>query len=264
VSPSRDPHQPESSEPRSAAADDEPSTSQALGDDAEAAATGHQEEAEDAGPGCLPGLLAAGALLLMAMFICCGVSTWYLYQQRTELAVRTLRGSVIPEMEQSNLAPEEKRAVIESLQQVIQLAEAGELEDWQASGIMERLNRAPLFEWGDLQTVEALIEQRESLDAETKAEARLQFSRLRRAAELGKVTAVDFARDILEHVYRDSDNQRERPKLQRDASDEDLRLVIAEAERAANRAGVDDEEFQVTLADLVRGEIAAGLEEGGL
>jgi hypothetical protein len=220
---------------------------------------------EDQGPGCLPGLLAAGALLLMAMFVCCGVSTWYLYQQRGVLAARTLSGSVIPELEQGDLSPEDKREVIGQLQGVVEEIEQGRLEDWQASGIMERLYRLPLFEWGDLAAVEAMINARQSIDEETKQEAKLQFSRLRRAAELGEVTAVDFSRDVLEHVYQPAvEGSAERPKLERNPSDDDLRNVIAEAELAANRAKIPREMFEVNFAKMLAQEIEAGRQVGGL
>ena len=48
---------------------------------------------DNQGPGWLPALMAGSVILGIAGFICCGVSTWVLFQKRTELAVRTLRGT---------------------------------------------------------------------------------------------------------------------------------------------------------------------------
>ena len=216
----------------------------------------------DEGPGCLPAFLAIGALLLMFMFVACGFGAWYIYQQRTELAVRTLEGYVIPELEQSGLEPDERGQAIASIRGVIEQAREGKLEDWQASGIMERLNRMPLLEWGDLETVEALIANSDQFTAAEKTEAIKQFSRLRRAAELEEVTAVDFAGDVLDGVYGDTDASG-RARINRQATTEQLRQAVTEAQRVADRVGVPDQLFDVSLNELLDKQIELGKSEGG-
>lgn len=216
----------------------------------------------DEGPGCLPAVLAVLALLLMVGFIFCGVSTWYLFQQRTELARRALEGSVIPEIEQSGLEPEEKRAVIQVLQGVVEEAAAGQLENWQASGVMERLHRSPILQWGDLQIVEALIANSNEFTADEKQDAQLQFSRLRRAAELTRIISDDFS-DVLRPVHTQPDPA-QRPVVNRGASKEQLADVVHRAKLVADRSEIPQQQFDVSLAEMIQREVNQGKQVGGL
>ena len=60
----------------------------------------------DEGPGCLPAIMAASALIGIVMLVLCAGGTWFLYGKRAEFALRTTRGSLIPAIEQSLLKPE--------------------------------------------------------------------------------------------------------------------------------------------------------------
>lgn len=220
------------------------------------------KEAVDEGPGCFPAVIAASALLLMLFFIGCGISTWVLFQKRTELAIRTLRSDVIPEVQQSSLPPEEKASIVQMLEQVVEDGGSGELENWQSSGIMERLVRSPILEWGNLMAVEAIIENSKSLSEEERQQAKRQFSRLKRAVELNEASAVEI-HDVLMPVLTEA-KPGERRKLQRSIDAEQLREVIHRAEMIADRGRIPDEDFEVRLSEIIRREIEAGREIGGL
>ena len=153
---------------------------------------------DEQGPGWLPALMAGGLLLGMAGFIFCGVSTWVLYQKRTELAVRTLQGAYISELEQSYLEPKTKRAVVEEVRALITEMEAGAYENWQSAAIMQRLQRLPVVQWGDLQALELFITQ---ANGSQKDEQLKELSRLEQAVADGSVTSFDF-QDVLEPVHR--------------------------------------------------------------
>lgn len=215
----------------------------------------------DEGPGCFPAFMAIGALLLMAMFISCGFATWYIFQQRTELAMRTLRGDVIPTVRESGMRPEEKAEVISVLEQVVADGESGRLEDWQSSGIMERLIKAPLMQWGDLEMLEALILAHDQFSAEEKAVASRQFSRLKRAVELGEAGAVDV-NDVLSPVLEDSRPDM-LPKLDRKSSVEELRDAVQRAKLIADRSKIPDQDFEVSIAKIIRREVEQGKTVGG-
>ena len=121
---------------------------------------------DDQGPGWLPALMAGSVILGIAGFICCGVSTWVLFQKRTELAVRTLEGAYLAELEQSYLEPKTKRAVMDEVEVLIAGMEAGDYENWQSAAIMQRLQRLPVVQWGDLQAIELFINKNEGSDQE--------------------------------------------------------------------------------------------------
>lgn len=225
-------------------------------------AAGSSADEADEGPGCFPAVLAASALLLMLFFIGCAIGTWFLFQKRTEIAVRTLRSDVIPEVQQSSLPQEEKELILPMLQQVIADGESGELENWQASGIMQRLVRSPILAWGDTIAVEAMIDQNPSFSEEERNDAKRQLARLRRAVELGEATSVDM-HDVLEPVLKEAASGA-RQRLNRAADAEALREVAERARLVADRGNVPDQDFRVRLSDIVRREIEAGRQTGGL
>ncbi|MEL6897052.1 MAG: hypothetical protein AAFP90_13175, partial [Planctomycetota bacterium] len=111
---------------------------------------------EDEGPGWLPAIMAIAGLLGIAFFVCCGVSTWVLWTKRGELAIRTLDNTYQPLIQQSRLSPEDKSSVSQQLQDFSKQIAGGKVEDWQAAGVMQRLARLPLMEWGDLAAIEAM------------------------------------------------------------------------------------------------------------
>lgn len=228
-----------------------------------AANSSADEPAEtDEGPGCFPAVLAASSLLLMLFFIGCAIGTWFLFQKRTEIAVRTLRSDVIPEVQQSNLPQEEKAIIIPMLQQVVEDGESGELENWQASGIMQRLVRSPILEWGDLLAVEAMIEGHRSMSEQHRNEAKRQLSRLQRAVELREATSVDM-HDVLEPVLKEA-APGSHQRLDRAADADALREVAQRARLVADRGNIPDRNFQVQLSDIIRREIEAGRQTGDI
>jgi hypothetical protein len=217
---------------------------------------------KDEGPGCLPAILAGGAIVLMVLFVLCGFSTWYLFQQRTTMAIRTLEGDVIPTVQQSGLRPDEKAKVVALLTDIVDQGKQGNLENWQSSAIMERLIRAPLFQWGDLDVLEATIDQSSAFTPDEKSDAAKQLSRLRRAVELNKAGAVDVNDVLLPVLGPEQPGQL--PKFDRGSSPDSLRDAVLRAKLVADRAGVPDESFDVSLATILRREIEAGKSVGGL
>lgn len=211
----------------------------------------------------MPAVVAAGLLLLIVAFIFCGFTTWVLFQKRSEMAARTLRGSVIPAIQQSHLTPDEKQQVVELLTEVADQAESGALENWQASGIMNRLVRVPILEWGDLAAVEAMIAAHPEFDDDQRQRARVQLSRLRSAIESGQATEVDVG-DVLAPVMHPDKSARGQTLMAQPTS-EQLQEVVHRAALVADRSEVPDQlQDDVSLAEIVRRVIAAGRQEGTL
>lgn len=215
---------------------------------------------DEQGPGWLPALMAGGLLLGMAGFIFCGVSTWVLYQKRTELAVRTLQGAYISELEQSYLEPKTKRAVVEEVRALITEMEAGAYENWQSAAIMQRLQRLPVVQWGDLQALELFITQ---ANGSQKDEQLKELSRLEQAVADGSVTSFDF-QDVLEPVHRADPESSSGFSLIQPLSSEQVAEVCLRAKLVADRANIANRSFpEVDLAVIVRREISQGATVGG-
>ena len=240
--------------------DDSPAETPASSESTQGEDAAHgQTAAQDDGPGWMPAILAATVLLGMFGFICCGGSTWYLYQQRTALAVRTLEGSYIPGLEQSFLDPREKKAVVEEVRAFADDLKRGKHEAWQAVGVLQRLQRLPVLQWGELTAVQRFLEASELPDKEPML---MGISRLRRAVDAGSATSLDFE-DVLAPVMipdRDAANGR---RLDQAFAVEDVREVARRANLIADRCEIPERRFECGIDKIVAREIDLGIEEGG-
>ncbi|QDS87647.1 hypothetical protein EC9_18260 [Rosistilla ulvae] len=196
----------------------------------------------------------------MLFFISCAGGTYYLFQQRGEFALRTIDGTLIPLIEQSRLEPDDKATTIAELRDFIVRGQSGELEDWQIAGVMQRLVRAPIVSWGDMQFIGSVIAQRESFTDEEKVAFLRDLSRLQRGAELDKVTQLEMA-DIFEPISTKADHE-SGYSLDQEFSDEGLREFIARVRLVAARAEVPEKQYDVTLVAIVKRQIAAGIKSG--
>lgn len=214
---------------------------------------------EPQGAGCFPAVLAATLLLGIVFFIVFGFSAWLIFQKRGDLAARTLRGTIIPELQQSRLDPEEKRDVIDQLSGLADDIEQGMYENWQAGGIMQRLISSPLMRWGDLVTIDRWAA--ENLPPEQQQNARKQISRFFRAIELDRVVARDI-HDVLAPVST-AEDATGFVQLRSDLREEDVGEVIQRAKLVADRAQVPDQTFEpVSLSQFVRRQIEIGSRDG--
>jgi len=220
---------------------------------------GEGDSRKPEGPGCLPAVLAATLLLGMVLFITFGFSAWLIFQKRGELAVRTLRATVIPELEQSRLAPEDKQAVVAELSTLADDIDQGMYENWQAGGIMQRLITSPLMRWADLLTVQRWAAA--NLPAAQAEDAERQISRFFRAVELDRVVARDI-HDVLAPVSSKQDANGF-VQLRSDLQAEDVLEAAQRAKLVADRAEVPEQTFApVALPDYVRRQIEIGRRDG--
>jgi hypothetical protein len=211
------------------------------------------------GAGCFPAVLAATLLMGVAMFLMFGFAGYLIFQKRGDLAARTIRGTMLSELEQSRLDPETKIAVIGRLTTLADDIESKKLENWQAGGVMNRLVRAPLLRWGDLQAIDAWAQENFS-EAEYE-EFHKQVTRFFRAAELDRAIASDL-QDILLTVTA-GDPALMLGRLKTDLTKEDVREVAVRAKLVADRAEVPDRVFEnVSLPKIVDRLIEVGIREG--
>lgn len=206
----------------------------------------------------MPAILAALALSGIFGFLCCGVSTWWLYGQRGELALKTTRGSLIPAVEQSLLSPEEKSRTVRMLEELADELERGNLENAEAAGVMQRLTRLPILQWGQIRRIESFVDDHpddfDALDS-------LQFDRLRKGVERDKLTTIDFVH-ILTPVLQSSTDQLAAPLIDK-LDVQAVADVVERAKTAADRIEIEaSPKSDVTIDTLVRRQIEAGIEKG--
>ncbi|MEO1525930.1 MAG: hypothetical protein AAFX06_10860 [Planctomycetota bacterium] len=217
------------------------------------------DQEEEQGPGCLPAVLAATVLMGITFLVICAGGTWYIYQHRDVIALRTVETAFIPAVEQSLMEPEEKAATVQLLRDFGDEIKRGQVEPWQASGAMERITRLPIVEWGQLRAVEAFAR---SKPADFDDAQLVQFKRLRKGVELGKLTNIDF-KHILESVT-EPDRSLSGFSLVDPLTVDAVTAVIERAEIISN--GIDapaEPTTDVTIDTIVRRQIEAGLDKGG-
>lgn len=216
-------------------------------------------EQGDQGPGCMPAVMAAAVLMGIIGFVTCGFSTWLLFQQRSEMALRTLRGNVIPQIEQGLHQPETKAKVVEELTRFADDLARGKYDDAQAAGAMSRLIRIPIFQWGEIQAIETFLQKHQD---DSYAESRKQLSRLQRAVQMGQAVAMDFEDVLTPARIADSDA----PTgylLKQPLDTESVAEVIQRAKLVADRSEVPDELFEnVALETIIRDELQKGINAG--
>ncbi|MCC9640943.1 hypothetical protein LOC71_01565 [Rhodopirellula sp. JC740] len=216
-------------------------------------------DAEHQEPGCMPIVVACTLLMGIVSFIFCGVTTWVLFQKRTEVAVRTLEGYV-PVIEQSLLPPDEKKSVVEQLEETIKQMRADDYPQEVASAVMQRLVRLPMPQYGELDAIESFAG--DSFGEEERMEAEKQLSRLRRAIELGQATVIDVNDVLLPATKEDPAHPLGRV-LKQPLSVEDVRSVVQRAKLIGDREALADQVFpRQPIDEILEKELAAARESG--
>ena len=221
----------------------------------------------DEGPGWLPAIMAGTVLMGIFGFIFCGVSTWYLWSQRTVIATRTIRDSYLIELEQSQLDVETKQAVMGEVETLADDLAGGRYDDWQSAAILQRLQRLPVLQWGQLQAVRnRYVERYLNLDLDSdrsKLEAiDRNIARLFAAVDRKKITSLDFQR-ILEPAVEVRPNDPSMVALKDDLSQRICEGVFDRIEIMVDEFKIGDENLPpVDVKRLVTEAINDGATKG--
>ena len=208
----------------------------------------------------IPAFVAAASLLLIVFFVVCAGGTYWLFEQRGELALNTIEGSYLPLIEQSRLDPASKLEVVAELESFVARGRAGEFENEQIAGVIQRLVRAPIISWGDLQALAAIVERRETLAEDVRSEIVTDISRVMRGAELDTVTQFEML-GIMEPVSQESQN--DLGYILHDTfTDQQLQEFGTQVKAVAEASEVPERQYDVTVTDIVRRQIDAGISSG--
>lgn len=206
----------------------------------------------------MPAILASAVIAGIVGFISCGVLTWLIFQKQDVLALRAMRGSVIPAVEQSLLEPSEKAASVKLLEDFADQLERKQVDGWQASGVMQRLGRMPIIQWGQIRRIETYVDEHSD---QFDPDASMQFDRLRKGVERNDVTRIDFV-DVLSPVLQPGPHGEDSPLVD-DWKDDLIADVIHRSRLVADRAKVEaDPKSEITMDTLIRRQIEAGIKEG--
>ena len=216
----------------------------------------------DDGPGWLPAIMAATVLMGIAGFVFCAVSTWVLFQRRTELATRTIRDAYLPELEQSQLDPATKKDVVTEVKRLAADLENGKYENWQSAGILQRLQRVPMLQWGRLTAVRTAYEDSDVAQPESLAAIDKDLSRLQHGIEKDRFTSFDL-QDVLEPVLVADPKSPSAYSLIRPITSTAAESVFERLSLLVDGAEIEDQSFETKPpVEWIRRAIAEGTEEG--
>lgn len=218
----------------------------------------------DEGPGWMPAIMAATVLVGIIGFVFCGFSTWVLFQRRTEMAVMTLRGDYLPRLDQSRLDPDTKRSVVDQIGTLADDMERGKYENWQSSGILQRLQRLPVIQWGRLQAVAEVYRSDAPEGSEALATIERDMSRLLYAIGQGRVTSFDFI-DILKPVQTEDPNDPSGVRLIDPIKMDQAKLVFDRVALLLDDLKIPEQRYDdAKLDEIVEDAIRAGADEGSM
>lgn len=221
-----------------------------------------QPDPDDDPVGWLPAIMAASVLMAILGLIFCAFSTWVLFQRRTELATRTIRDAYLPEIEQSYLDPETKKAVAGEISQLATDLENGKYENWQSAGILQRLQRVPVLQWGRLTAVTEFYRQQPGVDQDTIQEMDRGLNRLKRGIEMDRLTSFDL-QDILEPVLVADPKSPSAFSLIQPLTIKASEKVLERTRLWLENSTIPDEEFDdVLIVDVVKEAIQIGADKG--
>lgn len=214
---------------------------------------------KDQGPGLLPALIALVAIGGMLMLITFAGMAWWIFSNQGKLALPALRDGFIPQVEQSRLSPEQKAPIVEHLNTVVEDLANDQLESWQITGVMQRLQRLPILQWGHLQVLQQYIEDHPNDFAE---DAALQIDRVFSGVGAGQITGID-ASTMLIPVLATDQNLNDADLID-PLEPEKVAEVVKTAKQLADRVKVPESPGPITPIDvLVRRQIEAGRSQGG-
>jgi hypothetical protein len=225
--------------------------------------TDKQVGSDDEGPGWMPAILAGTVLMGIFGFVFCAFSTWVLFQRRSELATRTIQETYLPQLRESYLDPTTRSEVVEIVEQLGADLKGGKYDDPQAAAILQRLQRLPVLQWGELQSVESFYAKQSSADDTKLAEVHGDIGLLQNGVRLSEVTSFDFHEILLPAMVQDAASPTGF-KLQEPMTVEAAEEVFKRIKLRVNDLKASQPDAApVQLSEIVAEAIRAGVSEGG-
>lgn len=195
--------------------------------------------------GCLLGCLGA---LVLCLLLCGGAGIWAYYYVPLMLAQQA-RNVIVQIVEDSELSPEDKQAVTQQVDRVVEAYRSGQINGEGLMKILEDLADSPLMGSLLIYAMEEQYIDASGLSDEEKQAARRTLERIARGVSEGKIEEVALE-EALEPVMESDDDGQSRLKDQ--VTDEELRTALSRLKDLADGAGIPDEPYEINIAEEVK------------
>ena len=195
------------------------------------------------GPACAV-LFLMGALALAVSLV---IASWMLMGNQPAMAARAIEEQMIPWVNQSVLAPDDRSEILEELRQLAEQIRTTPPDDRKLLRLKMRIADSPVLQWGTMQILAQKIAQSGLTEEEKQAAVRTNQRLLRAASEgtLG-IQQLEF---IVQHVTRKEVLSGRLVNLE-NPSDADLREFLRRGEAFSDTAKISGDPFSKSPAQV--------------
>ena len=197
---------------------------------------------QSSGGGCLKALGIGCGVVVVLLIVAVVVVVWNFKRWATNIG----RTAIVQTVEASKLPVDQKRRIIARVDQVAEDYKAGRITDQQLGRVVEEIQQSPLLPLGAVYFARQQYIDPSGLPADEKEDARLQLERFARGVYEGtiKEEAID---EVVEPISKPGTG--DQIELKERATDDEIRRMVAAAQRHADEAEVPVERFEVNVAD---------------
>ena len=141
------------------------------------------EQKEHKEPSLAPACLVIVILGLATFSAVCGIGSWLYFGDQYPIAVKAVNSQLIPWIESSQLADEDKSGIIAELNRVLPMVEERKIDNQQLTRLRNCLMDNPVLLWGCVDSIIELAPEAGLTEVEQEALQRVSQRLLRSAAE---------------------------------------------------------------------------------
>lgn len=219
---------------------------------------GESPSPEKAEPSLGPACLVISILGLATFSAICGIGSWIVFSNQPELAIKAIEKQLIPWVEASQLAPEDKQSIAAQLGELQVQLEAGAFDKNQLLRLRNCLQDNPVLLWGGLQAMEKQAPGTDLTETELDSLIRLNQRLLRMAVErkMGR-RDLEFTLQEVSQVQGNGSHLEVRYDLNADQ----IRSYMNRAENLLSRSDIPHEPYEKTPAEAFALLVEAALEK---
>jgi hypothetical protein len=197
-------------------------------------------------PSLGPACLVVSILMLAVLSSVCAFGSWIVFSDQYPLAEKAIAKQLIPWVESSQLAADDKRSILAQLRELEPRVGNREITKQQLLRLRNCLQDNPVLLWGNVQSIVAQAPQTDLTPLELQALQRLERRLLRMASER-KLTRSDLERamDAFTEVRQDGLSV----EVKQNLTAEQIRLFMKRVENLVDANKVPNTGFEKTPAE---------------
>jgi hypothetical protein len=204
-------------------------------------------------PFCLGGCLIIGVVSI----VICGGAGWYAARNFKRLVSDAARQAIVSSIEQTELDPTEKQALVVQVDRVIDQYRTGEISLEDLARILDELSKSAVMQGIVIAAVETAYVEPSGLSDEEKQAAHLTLQRVLRGMHDERIKPGDLDTAL---AYVSNEVEDGQPQLKNRLTDDELRSFLAECRRVADQAEIPAEPFQIKFSDEFRQAVDRALQ----